>query len=107
MADLVIELVSEEIPARMQAGASRDLASLIELALTELGVWTDDSTINATCAPRHLFAYATDIRVSQPDQIIEKRSGDRGYRTTPCRIIPGRNGRSHLKVGYCIQGQGQ
>ena len=26
MADLVIEIVSEEIPARMQAGAGRDLA---------------------------------------------------------------------------------
>jgi glycyl-tRNA synthetase beta subunit len=28
MADLVIEFVSEEIPARMQAGAGRDLARL-------------------------------------------------------------------------------
>ena len=44
MADLVIEFVSEEIPARMQAGAGRDLARLIESALTTLGVWHDDST---------------------------------------------------------------
>ena len=29
MADLLIELVSEEIPARMQVGAGRDLARLL------------------------------------------------------------------------------
>ena len=33
MADLLIELVSEEIPARMQADAGRNLARLVETAL--------------------------------------------------------------------------
>ncbi|MGB1329549.1 MAG: glycine--tRNA ligase subunit beta [Candidatus Puniceispirillaceae bacterium] len=73
MADLVIEFVSEEIPARMQAGAGRDLARLIESALTTLGVWHDDSVATGLCAPRHLLAYVTNIAASQPDRIIEKR----------------------------------
>ena len=73
MADLVIELVSEEIPARMQAGAGRDLARLIESALTTLGVWHDDSAATGLCAPRHLLAYVSNIAASQPDRIIEKR----------------------------------
>ncbi|MDC1382472.1 glycine--tRNA ligase subunit beta [Candidatus Puniceispirillum sp.] len=73
MADLLIELVSEEIPARMQAGASRDLARLVEVALTTLGVWTKSSNVTGMCASRHLLAYANDISVFQPDRIIEKR----------------------------------
>ena len=73
MADLVIEFVSEEIPARMQAGAGRDLARLIETALTTLGVWHDNSLAIGLCAPRHLLAYVTNIAASQPDRIIEKR----------------------------------
>ncbi|MFL2845806.1 MAG: glycine--tRNA ligase subunit beta, partial [Candidatus Puniceispirillaceae bacterium] len=73
MADLLIELVSEEIPARMQAGAGRNLARLLETALSGLGVWDDTSTVTGLCASRHLIAYATNIVVSQPDKIIEKR----------------------------------
>ena len=73
MADLLIELVSEEIPARMQAGAGANLARLLETALTGLGVWNDNSTVTGLCASRHLIAYATNIMVSQPDKNIEKR----------------------------------
>ena len=70
MADLLIELVSEEIPARMQDGASCNLARLLETALSSLGVWNDTSTITGLCAPRHLIAYATNIVVCQPDKIL-------------------------------------
>ncbi|NCW30144.1 MAG: glycine--tRNA ligase subunit beta [Alphaproteobacteria bacterium] len=73
MADLVIELVSEEIPARMQAAAGRDLARLVQAALTTLGVWGENSTATGLCAPRHLLAYVTDITASQPDRVVEKR----------------------------------
>src|ERR1700745_514314 len=37
MTDLLLELFSEEIPARMQAGAARDLERLMVGALTERG----------------------------------------------------------------------
>ena len=73
MADLLIELVSEEIPARMQIGAGQDIARLVEVMLTSLGVWNEASAITGLCASRHLLAYATDIAVCQPDRIIEKR----------------------------------
>jgi glycyl-tRNA synthetase beta chain len=71
MADLLIEFVSEEIPARMQPGAGPDLARLIESALTKLGVWHDDSVATGLCAPRHLLAYVTNITALQPDRITE------------------------------------
>ena len=73
MANLLIELVSEEIPARMQADAGSNLARLLETALSRLGVWNGNSTINGLCSSRHLIAYATNISKSQPDKIIEKR----------------------------------
>ena len=73
MADLLLELVSEEIPARMQADAGHNLARLLETMLTSFGVWNEASTITGLCASRHLIAYATNIVVSQPDKIIEKR----------------------------------
>ena len=37
-ADFLLELLSEEIPARMQAGARNDLARLFAEELDELGV---------------------------------------------------------------------
>ena len=56
MADLLIELVSEEIPARMQIGAGQDIARLVEVMLTSLGVWNEASAITGLCASRHLLA---------------------------------------------------
>ncbi|MEK9745909.1 MAG: glycine--tRNA ligase subunit beta, partial [Candidatus Puniceispirillum sp.] len=73
MADLLLELVSEEIPARMQTGACRDLSRMLKDALVAADLWSDASTITALCAPRHLAAYATDIATTQPDKVIEKR----------------------------------
>ena len=36
MADLLIELVSEEIPARMQIGAGQNVARLVAVSYTHL-----------------------------------------------------------------------
>ena len=38
MADLLLELSREEIPARMQAGAARDLERLVVGALSDRGL---------------------------------------------------------------------
>ncbi len=73
MADLLIEIVSEEIPAGMQADAGVNLARLLKTALSDLGVWDKTSTVTGLCASRHLIAYGTNIVISQPDKIIEKR----------------------------------
>ena len=73
MADLLVELVGEEIPARMQTMAAQHFATAVQAALDGLGVWTGEATINGLCGPRHLAIYATGIAVAQPDRVIEKR----------------------------------
>ena len=73
MADLLIELVGEEIPARMQTMAAHHFANAVKTALDDLGVWTDAASIDGLCGPRHLAVYARGIAVSQPDRVIEKR----------------------------------
>ncbi len=73
MADLLLDLVSEEIPARMQAGACRDLSRMLEEAMVAANVWSDASTITALCSPRHLVAYVKNLKVTQPYRTIEKR----------------------------------
>ncbi len=52
MADLLLELFSEEIPARMQAGAARDLERLMVGALTDRGYLFEG--IKAFAGPRRL-----------------------------------------------------
>ena len=64
MADLLIELVGEEIPARMQTMAAQHFASAAKTALDDLGVWTDAASIDGFCGPRHLAGYARVIAVS-------------------------------------------
>ena len=71
MADLLIEFVGEEIPARMQAMAAQHLATAVKTALDELGVWTDVASIDGLCGPRHLAVYARGIAASQPDCVID------------------------------------
>jgi len=73
MADLLIELVSEEIPARMQSMAAGHFSKAVEQALAALGVWGDHANITGMCGPRHLAVYATGIASAQPDRTIEKR----------------------------------
>ena len=52
MPDLLLELFSEEIPARMQAGAARDLERLVVGALTDRGFLFEG--IKAFAGPRRL-----------------------------------------------------
>ncbi len=73
MADLLIELVGEEIPARMQTKAALHFATAVQTALDDLGVWTDAASIDGLCGPRHLAVYGRGIAVSQADRVIEKR----------------------------------
>ena len=73
MADLLIELIGEEIPARMQTMATHHFANAVKTALDDLGVWTDAASIDGLCGPRHLAVYARGIAASQPDRVIKKR----------------------------------
>ena len=73
---LLIDLFSEEIPARMQKGAANDLAKSIADALKAEGL-----TIGATTvwfAPRHIALRIADIPVSQADRSEERRGPREG-----------------------------
>ncbi|MDK2761342.1 MAG: glycine--tRNA ligase subunit beta [Sphingopyxis sp.] len=59
MTDFLLELRSEEIPARMQAGARAELEKLFRAQLSAAGINVDDLTIWST--PRRLALIARDL----------------------------------------------
>jgi len=65
MPDLLLELFSEEIPARMQAGAAKDLERLVVGALTDRGLLFDG--IKAFAGPRRLTLAISGLPAKQGD----------------------------------------
>ena len=65
MPDLLLELFSEEIPARMQQGAARDLERLVVGALTERGFLFEG--IKAFAGPRRLTLAVAGLPAKQRD----------------------------------------
>ena len=74
MAELLLELFSEEIPARMQRNAAADLARLMRAGLEEAGYQGLSATSYAT--PRRLTLHIAGLELRQPDQ-REERKGPR------------------------------
>ncbi|WP_086465106.1 glycine--tRNA ligase subunit beta [Oceanibaculum nanhaiense] len=74
MADLLLEIFSEEIPARMQARASEDLKRLVCDALTAAGLSFDSAAAYVT--PRRLALSVEGLPLTQPD-VTEERRGPR------------------------------
>ncbi len=74
MSELLLELFSEEIPARMQARAREDLARLLGNALGEAGI--EFSEIKTFATPRRLTAVVEGLPPRSPD-IREERKGPR------------------------------
>jgi glycyl-tRNA synthetase beta chain len=72
MPDLLLELFSEEIPARMQARAAEDLRKLITARLVDAGLVYDGAKAFAT--PRRLALTVQGVPVRQPD-LKEERKG--------------------------------
>lgn len=82
MSDFLLELQSEEIPARMQADARRDLEKLFRAAIADYGV--EPGAITTWSTPRRLVLIAHDLpaetkpvheemkgpRVSAPEQAL-------------------------------------
>ena len=84
MAELFLNLICEEIPARMQKNAAADLERLFVSALTEAGL--APSGAKTFYGPRHLAISLDHILDRQPDLEIEKR----GPRTdAPDKAIEG------------------
>src|SRR5262245_34857548 len=71
MAELFIELFSEEIPARMQARASEDLKRLVTDKLKDAGLAFTAAAAYAT--PRRLALTVDGLPQAQPDVTDEKR----------------------------------
>ena len=74
MPDLLLELFSEEIPARMQARAADDLKKLVTAKLVEAGLTYSDAAAFAT--PRRLTLHLTDLPKITP-AMREERKGPR------------------------------
>ncbi|HEX6013324.1 MAG TPA: glycine--tRNA ligase subunit beta [Geminicoccaceae bacterium] len=72
MAELLLELFSEEIPARMQDRAREDLARLLGELLAEAGL-AFDRPIRSYATPRRLTVVATGLPRRQPDRVVERK----------------------------------
>jgi glycyl-tRNA synthetase beta chain len=71
MPDLLLELFSEEIPARMQARAAEDLRKAVTDRLVAAGLVYDGA--KAFVTPRRLTLAVHGVPVRQPDQREEKK----------------------------------
>jgi glycyl-tRNA synthetase beta chain len=74
MPDFLLELLSEEIPARMQARAAEDLRRLITEALVGAGLLYEGA--KAFVTPRRLMLAVKGVPARQPD-VKEERKGPR------------------------------
>jgi glycyl-tRNA synthetase beta chain len=74
MPDLLLELFSEEIPARMQAKAAEDLQKLVTGKLVDAGLVYEGARTFAT--PRRLALWVQGLPVRQPD-VREEKKGPR------------------------------
>src|SRR5581483_6974226 len=71
MPDLLLELFSEEIPARMQARAAEDLRKLVTDRLVDAGLPYDGA--RAFVTPRRLALTVQGVPARQPDTREEKK----------------------------------
>ncbi|MEP0191045.1 MAG: glycine--tRNA ligase subunit beta [Erythrobacter sp.] len=72
MADFLLELLTEEIPARMQKGARAELEKLFRRELNSAGVAVSDVTVWST--PRRLALIARDLP-TQTEAVSEEAKG--------------------------------
>ncbi len=96
MAELLLELFSEEIPARMQARAAEDLLRLTTAALKDAGLGVQDAKSFVT--PRRLTLVVEGLPGRQPD-VREERRGPRV--DAPEKAIQGFLGSAGLTLDRC------
>src|SRR5258706_5411943 len=71
MPQLLVEILSEEIPARMQAGAARDLERLARERLAEADLPFED--MRTFAGPRRLSLVVDGLPLAQADRVEERR----------------------------------
>lgn len=96
MAELLLELFSEEIPARMQARAAEDLKGLVTGKLKAAGL--EFSSADAYVTPRRLTLVIDGLPDKQPD-VSEERRGPRV--DAPEKAIQGFLGATGLTLDQC------
>lgn len=96
MAELLIEILSEEIPARMQARAAGDLKRLMGEGLKKAGLVFDNARTFVT--PRRLVFVADGIPDNTPD-ISEERKGP--STDAPEQALNGFLGATGLTLDQC------
>ncbi|MEX1148040.1 MAG: glycine--tRNA ligase subunit beta, partial [Sphingomonadales bacterium] len=84
MAELLLELFSEEIPARMQVRAANDLMRLVTSKLKDAGLTWASAETHST--PRRLTVVVDGLPTAQPD-VREERRGPRA--DAPAKAIEG------------------
>lgn len=84
MPDLLLEIHSDEIPARMQAGAAGDLRRMLETALGELV--SPDVEVIVHVTPNRLCAVARDLPETTAGAVEERRGPKEG---APQKAISG------------------
>ena len=84
MAELLLEILSEEIPAGLQSDGAESMRSLVCQKLQAAGLSFGSATAYVT--PRRLVVVVTDLPAAQTDQ-IEERKGPRI--NAPARAIEG------------------
>lgn len=98
MADFLLELFSEEIPARMQARAAADLDRLVRAHLEEAGLTIDGTEAHVT--PQRLVVHVTGLPLASPDT-VDERKGPRI--DAPEKAIEGFLKASGLTLDQCEQ----
>jgi glycyl-tRNA synthetase beta chain len=96
MAELLLEILSEEIPARMQARAADDLKRLVTGALKDAGLAFSGAKAFAT--PRRLALVVDGIPERQPDVKDERKGPAVG---APDKAIQGFLGSVGLALDQC------
>ncbi|MEK9833644.1 MAG: glycine--tRNA ligase subunit beta, partial [Rhodospirillaceae bacterium] len=96
MAELLVEFLSEEIPARMQRRAADDLARLLADGLKSANL--DHDTIETFTTPRRLAVRVDGLPLEQPTRQIERK----GPRTdAPQKALDGFLGSIAIPLEEC------
>ncbi|MEM7047630.1 MAG: glycine--tRNA ligase subunit beta [Pseudomonadota bacterium] len=98
MADFVLELMSEEIPARLQAGAAAHMTRTLKIALTTRELAPQSLTVWVT--PRRLLALAHGIPARRPGRIHLQRGPRVG---APEAAMQGFLRATGVSLDQCIQ----
>jgi len=88
MPDLLLELFSEEIPARMQVQASKDLERLIVGALSDRGFLFEAA--RGFAGPRRLTLAISGLPAKQPDVSEEKKARVSARPKKPSKVFSNR-----------------